>query len=146
MSNLAQMQGLSLSMEGLVIEGSREFMRLFHRATLEPFGKSPGTPIDTKEAVSGGRVGLNGPPSTAPSGGSYQPAPVAHVSAATAGMKPGDSLHWRNAVKHAVILDDGRRHSEKAGRMLGSEQAPEGFTKQARETACDELAKWRYTG
>ena len=113
--------------------------------TVQKTGRAPGTPIDTRQAISGGRVTRNGPSTHKPAKGegSYSTAGKTEVKTALAGLVLNDTLFWRNNVAHASILEGGRRFSPTLGRMIGSEQAPDGFLRPAIEESEQRMKAWK---
>lgn len=115
------------------------FMVESHMLTTEGGASVPGTPVDTGEARSGGRVSFGTPSDFVPPKGLSFNAIWGRdeAEAALSEAKEGDPRFWANNVGHANILEGGRRFSENAGRMIGSEQAEDGFFSQAIDEAAD---------
>lgn len=145
-ANEKEMRRLASTVERFAVQGARRTIRLIHTGTVRPFGRSPGAPKATGETRSGGRVGLNSPPTfIPPAEAAFYPIMGSHeIDRATAGMRLGDTIHWRNRVPYAFSLELGRRFSAKLGRMVGSEQAPKGFLKLAIVEAREQMLTWRY--
>lgn len=131
------------AIETAAIRSAKFVMVTIHTGTIQKLGESPGTPVDTHEAESGGRVGLNSAPTFKPAKNStYSKLMPEDISRELDSMRLGDTIHWVNNVDHASILEGGRRYSAKAGRMIGSEQAPDGFLNLSVEEASDRLKNW----
>lgn len=130
------------------VVGAKRSMRMIHGGTVRPFGASPGTPVDTREAMSGGRVALNTdptfrPPDEAPF---YPILGDDEIDTALIGMRLGDAIHWRNRVPYSGVLEGGRRFSSALGRMVGSDQAPTGFLKHTITETKVRMEAWEYKG
>ena len=130
---------------GTVVAG-KVSIRMIHGGTVRPFGSSPGTPVDTGEARSGGRVALNADPSFRPPDEApfYPIMGDDEIDAALAGMQLGDAIHWRNRVPYSGVLEGGRRFSSALGRMVGSNQAPDGFLGHSIDEAKVRIEDWEY--
>jgi len=145
--NEREMERFAQAVRKFPVAGARRTIRLIHRGTVRRFGVSPGTPKDTGEARSGGRVGLNSAPAFVPPPDAlfYPIMGASEVDAATQGMKLGDSIIWINRVPYALILEGGRRFSSNAGHDIGSLQAPKGFLNLSIENARELMREWRFT-
>ncbi len=149
--NEREMILFSRDIQRFAVAGAVRTIKWIHTGTVRRFGRSPGTPVATQEAASGGRVALNRQPTFKPpsqkgkTGRSFYPLPGADmVDRATARMQIGDTIFWRNRVEHAGVLEGGRRHSAALNRMVGSDQAPDGFLRLAIEEAKARLRSWKY--
>lgn len=61
------------------------------------------------------------------------------------GMEMGDTLWISWIAPYANIIDGGRR-PDKNGRMIGSEQAPDGWVAKGIEVAIERLQEWEWNG
>ncbi len=116
--NEREMRRMAAFVEGGTVELGVKAMRLIHGGTVRPFGQSPGTPVDTGEHRSGGRVGLNSPPTFVPppEASSYPIMGDNEIDEVFANAKLGDDLYWANRAPVSELLEEGL-----------SAQAPDGF-------------------
>lgn len=158
----AQMMRLADELTKFAVAGHKKVAILVHTGTVRKFGASPGTPVDTMRARSGGRLSLNAPSTfLPPDKGTYQVAGDSMSMQALAPMKLGDRIYWRNLVPYAVILEGGRRLVKKLTAIpgatsggqqatrsrpmwAGSKQAPKGFLHFSIDEAHARLPGWRY--
>lgn len=141
------MRRLARDVRAFAVAGARQSMIWIHTGTVRKFGRSPGTPVATGFHRSGGRARLNGAPTfRAVEGRPFYPVPgTDQIDRALAGLKLGDVIHWRNRGRAAGVLEGGRRFSTRLGRMVGSNQAPDGFLHLAIDEAGQRLRRWRFT-
>lgn len=117
--NEREMQEMTRFVSDGVVELSRLSIRLIHRGTVRPYGSSPGTPVLTGQARSGGSVGVGSPPTFKPptEAPSFPIFGDNDIDAATSGAKLGDTFFWGNNVEYSPFLED----------PATSPQAPQGF-------------------
>jgi hypothetical protein len=109
---------------------------------------APPAPIDKGELRGSPRVTTGAPSqeqsSETPPYPLTRPSDVARA-VQLGGFDLGDTLYVTWIAAHAAIIEGGRRR-DKRGRMIGSEQAPDGFLWPAVETQLSRMDRWRYPG
>ena len=105
---------------------------------------APPAPIDTGELRSSPRATINSP-STETSSRPYSLVQGSDVrrAAQLGGMTLGDNHYITWIAAHANIIEGGRRIGSH-GRMLGSEQAPDGWVWPGVEVMSLRMDSWRY--
>lgn len=133
--NIREMERLGEYLRDGLKDRAIRTMQLIHRGTVTRFGDSPGTPVDTGEARSGGRVSLNNrstfePPPEAPA---YPVYGEDEVERDLSGFQPGDTPIWSNNVPYSALLDGSAPGAKDPAPR--SKQAPQGFVQQSIEAA-----------
>lgn len=106
----------------------------------------PGLAVDTNEQRASVRVTINTPSSEVPVERTFYPLPGdAEIDAAHADFRLGDTIWHKWIAEHANILEGGRR-PDRHGRMIGSEQTPDGAVHLARDRALSRMDRWRFQG
>lgn len=117
------MKATARDVERAVVRVASSFIVDVHRGTVKRYGPSPGTPVDTGRARSGGNASINKP-------GNWNPPKEAaahpivnepEIEANLARGKIGDKFIWYSRVPYAARLEyDGH-----------SKQAPDGFLRKS---------------
>lgn len=150
--NQYQIDAMLLSADDFLRAGVGKIVEWIHLGLTGPFGQAPGTPRRTGEAAAGWGWGLNTDPNDRPTPGrpSYPPISINRVNTMMKSFVIRDEVRARNRVPRSVILAGGRRFSENANRMLGSQQAPgqppQDFVTLALREAQVRAQFWRYEG
>ena len=137
---------LAASIDSFVIQGALEFASGVLELSNEGGEGAPAAPIDTGELRGSPDVTFN-VKSTEISDGN-PPFPLTTVAelrraAQLAGFDVGDVLWIRWTAKHAEINEGGRRLGSH-GRMIGSEQAPDGWVEPGIQTMSSRMDRWRF--
>ncbi|HAX82095.1 MAG TPA: hypothetical protein DCY40_05975 [Actinobacteria bacterium] len=140
------MNELAAQIERFARAGVRQTARNLVQATTARQGIAPGAPVATGQLKGSLRLTRNQPSAEEPVERPFYPVMGdAEVDAVMGEFELGDSLHLRWIAKHANIIEGGRR-PDKRGRMIGSEQAPDGFVHLGRDEALEQMDRWRYDG
>ena len=134
---------MATAIERFAVAGSIAYVQGVVETTNEGGGGAPPAPIDSGELRGSPRLTVNSPSSevSAPPFALVKPSDIARA-VQLGGFTLGDLLLLLFIAAHANIIEGGRRLGED-GRMLGSEQAPDGFLWPAIET---QQSRWRYRG
>lgn len=121
-------------------------MRLVHKGTVTRYGQSPGTPVDTGEARSGGRVGLNTPPVFAPppEAPAYPIMGDNEIDNVFASAQLGDDFLWVNLVPYSALLEG--KAEGAADPSPRSQRATDGFLNLSIAQAKQDVESTRYEG
>lgn len=144
--NRREMERLARELRRFAVAGTRQVTRELVRATTARQGEAPGAPVASGEARGSLRLTLDQPSTEEPVERPFYPVMGdAEVDALFSDFTLGDSVHLRWIARHANILEGGRR-PDKRGRMIGSEQAPDGFVHLGRDEAISRMERWRFDG
>lgn len=109
-------------------------------------GGAPPAPVDKHELRGSPRVTINSPSRGRP--GTPPLALLSHADVARSiqigGFELGDVIWTMWIAEHAKIIEEGRR-PDSTGRMIGSNQAPDGWVLPAFETMLSRIRRWQYT-
>lgn len=146
--NEREMQRAAAANEAFVVAGALHFMRGVLELSNAGGEGAPPAPIDTGELRGSPRVTVNSPSrEQSPKSGPYPLFAVADLNRAVqlGGFGLGDILWASWIARHANIIEGGRRMGSH-GRMIGSEQAPDGWVWPGVETQLSRMDRWSYPG
>lgn len=144
--NEREMLRLMSGVESFVIAGAIEFARGVVELNNEGGDSAPPAPIDTGELRGSVRITIG--QTSAEQSSESPPYPLTRPSDVAravqlGGFDLGDTLYETWIAAHATIIELGRQR-DKNGRMIGSEQAPDGWLWPAVETQLSRMDSWRY--
>lgn len=149
-SNTATMRRAAAQVEQFVIAGAAYVMEQLVELNNEGGDNAPPAPIDTQNLRGSLRITVGTPSrekgEARPVRGGDYPLTTrreARMAIQNGGFAVGDTLWARWTAPYANIIDGGRR-PDKNGRMIGSEQAPDGWVEQGAEAAMVRLQHWKW--
>lgn len=140
------MQRAAAQNEAVVVAGALAFARGVLELSNQGGEGAPPAPIDTGELRGSPRVTINSPSTeTSKETGPFPLFLVADLNRAVqlGGFGLGDILWLTWIARHANIIEGGRRMGSH-GRMIGSEQAPDGWVWPGVETQVSRMDRWSY--
>lgn len=147
--NRAEIERMITNIRRFAEDGCREVVRKIATASnaspsasapVGTFGKTSDHPGELRGSL---RVTLNGfSQEESPSQPFYPLFGEAEVDAALVDFQLGDLIGMAWIARHANIIQGGRR-PDRHGRMIGSEQRPDGWVHLARDEALSQMDRWR---
>jgi hypothetical protein len=150
--NEAIMRDAANAVEQFVIAGASFLIEQIVELNNEGGDGAPPAPVDTRQLRGSLRITVGEPSSEQGErrpvrGGAYPltSARDARRSLQLAGLTVGDVIWGRWIAPYANIIEEGRR-PDRNGRMIGSEQAPDGWVHLGIDVAVARLSHWTWDG